>query len=158
MREPGVELGEGGGVQLVSLEGAFCVLVGLGGGVGAGGGDWEGGLAGSGGRVGEALRTNELGVGGSCHVSIFEEAYRRESHGEGPGGVSIVLSNVVHRYLKMYKVHRRIRLVIDTKASQTLRLSVSGKAFSIRHKSSRGIEAGYLYIYQSLYRLKGYII
>lgn len=27
--EPGVELGEGGGGELVALQGAFCVLVGL---------------------------------------------------------------------------------------------------------------------------------
>ena len=47
-------------------------------------------LAGSGGRVGKALQTNELGVGSSCHLSIFENAYRRDSHGEGLG-VSIVV-------------------------------------------------------------------
>ena len=42
----------------------------------------------------------------------------------------------------MFMIHGRIRLVIDTKASQTLRLSVSGKAFRIRDSSSRGTEAG----------------
>ncbi len=38
--EPGVELGEGGGAELVTFEGAFCVLIGLLSGLGAGGGDW----------------------------------------------------------------------------------------------------------------------
>ena len=39
MGEPGVELGEGGCGELVALEGAFGVLVGLLGGFVAGGGD-----------------------------------------------------------------------------------------------------------------------
>jgi len=38
--EPGVELGEGGGGELVSFEGAFCVLVCLGVGGGVCGRDW----------------------------------------------------------------------------------------------------------------------
>ena len=37
--EPGVELGEGGGVELGDFEGAFCVLLGLGGVVCAAGGE-----------------------------------------------------------------------------------------------------------------------
>ena len=40
-------------------------------------------LAGRGKGVGGALQTNQLGVGSSCHASRFEEAYRRDSHGEG---------------------------------------------------------------------------
>ena len=48
-------------------------------------------LAGNGGRVDKALQTNELGVGSSCHLSRFEKAYRRDSHGEGLRGVSIVI-------------------------------------------------------------------
>ena len=44
----------------------------------------------------------------------------------------------------MSMIHCRIRLVIDTKVSQALRLSVSGKAFLIRDRSSRGTEAGHL--------------
>ena len=35
--------------------------------------------------MGGALQTNELGVVSSCHASRFEEAYRRNSHGEGFG-------------------------------------------------------------------------
>ena len=50
-----------------------------------------GGLAGCGGRVGEALQTNKLGVGSSCHASRFEEAHRRDSHGEGFRGECIVV-------------------------------------------------------------------
>jgi hypothetical protein len=38
--EPGVELGEGGGIELVAVEGAFCVLVCLGIGRGVCGRDW----------------------------------------------------------------------------------------------------------------------
>ncbi len=59
--------------------------------------DWSrrgrlvGGLAGRVGRVGRALQTNKLGVGSSCHASRFEEAYRRDSHGEGFRGESIVV-------------------------------------------------------------------
>ena len=41
--------------------------------------------------MGGTLQTNKLGVGSSCHASRFEEAYRRESHGEGLGGESIVV-------------------------------------------------------------------
>jgi len=39
--EPGVELGEGGRVELGAVEGAFGVLVGLFGGGGGGGGDYR---------------------------------------------------------------------------------------------------------------------
>ena len=48
-------------------------------------------LAGRGGGVGEAVQTNKLGVGSSCHASRFEEALRRDSHGEGFRGESIVV-------------------------------------------------------------------
>ena len=41
MREPGVELSEGGGSELIALEGAFGVLICLSGGTVAGWGDWR---------------------------------------------------------------------------------------------------------------------
>ena len=54
--------------------------------------------------------------------------------------------------------HCRIRLVIDTKVSQALCLSISGKAFLITTRSSQATEVEHLITNLIYFRFKGYIV
>lgn len=82
--EPGVELGEGGGVELGALEGTLCILVRLRGGIGAGGSNWDGGGGSAISLYDEIVkgveRTDEFGGGRGCHSSGSEETDGRYSH------------------------------------------------------------------------------